>query len=150
MISQTSEYALRAMTYLAMHEAPATGQEIARVTKVPPGYLAKIMQQLVKAGLLKSQRGMGGGFELAKNTEDISFLEVINAVDPIKKIESCPLGIESHGFKLCPLHKRLSNAVAEIENEFETSKLSELVDEARRPECISVPLTPQEDRARLN
>ncbi|MBX3137867.1 Rrf2 family transcriptional regulator, partial [Candidatus Obscuribacterales bacterium] len=48
MISQTAEYALRAMVFLAMQKSPAVGHEIAAATKVPPGYLSKLMQQLVK------------------------------------------------------------------------------------------------------
>ncbi len=80
MISQTSEYALRAMVFLAMQNSAATGQGIAEVTKVPPGYLSKIMQQLVKSKLVNSQRGIGGGFVLARTPAEISILDVVNAV----------------------------------------------------------------------
>jgi Rrf2 family nitric oxide-sensitive transcriptional repressor len=142
MISQTAEYALRAMVFLAMRDAAATGHEIAEVTKVPPGYLSKIMQQLAKVKLVNSQRGIGGGFVLARPTTDISILDVVNAVDPIEKLTSCPLGIESHGFNLCPLHKRLSQATAHVEAAFADSRLSELVEESKDPLCLSVPLTP--------
>lgn len=141
MISQTAEYALRAMVFLAMRNLAATGQEIAEITKVPPGYLSKIMQQLVKAKLVNSQRGIGGGFVLAKSPTDISILDVVNAVDPIERIMSCPLGLESHGFNLCPLHKRLSEATTHVEKAFAASSLSELVEESKSPLCASVPLT---------
>jgi len=144
MISQTAEYALRAMTFLAMRASAATGQEIADVTKVPAGYLSKIMQQLVKARLLHSQRGIGGGFVLARPAAEISILDVINAVDPIKRLESCPLGIQSHGFNLCPLHKRLCDAIAGVEGAFAASTLSELIEESKSPACKSVPLTPHQ------
>ena len=68
MISQTAEYALRAMVFLAMRESAATNEQIAQVTKVPPGYLSKILQQLGKAKLVSSQRGLGGGFVLFKGS----------------------------------------------------------------------------------
>ena len=139
MISQTAEYALRAMVFLAMRDSAATGQEIAETTKVPPGYLSKIMQQLVKKQLVNSQRGIGGGFVLSKKTIEISILDVVNAVDPIQRITSCPLGLQSHGFNLCPLHKRLSEATAHLENAFASSTLSELVAESKSPLCGSVP-----------
>ncbi|MFA6208348.1 MAG: Rrf2 family transcriptional regulator [Candidatus Obscuribacterales bacterium] len=145
MISQTAEYALRAMVFLAMQKSAATGQGIAETTKVPPGYLSKIMQQLVKRKLVNSQRGIGGGFVLARSPEEISILDVVNAVDPIEKITTCPLDIQSHGLNLCPLHKRLSAAVAQVELAFAESKLSELVTESQSPLCSSVPLTPNEN-----
>ncbi|MBK7745655.1 MAG: Rrf2 family transcriptional regulator [Candidatus Obscuribacter sp.] len=145
MISQTSEYALRAMVFLAMRESAATGQEIAEVTRVPAGYLSKIMQQLVKAKLVGSQRGIGGGFHLLKTPGEISILDVVNSVDPIEQLTSCPLGIESHGFTLCPLHHRLSEATAQLERAFAESYLSELVQESKNPLCASVPLTSRDD-----
>jgi Rrf2 family protein len=142
MISQTAEYALRAMVFLAMRKAAATGQEIAEATKVPQGYLSKIMQQLAKGKLVNSQRGIGGGFILARTAESTSILDVVNAVDPIEKLTACPLGLEGHGLNLCPLHKRISEATAAVESAFANSTLSELVTEAKSPLCGSVPLTP--------
>ncbi|MBS1994159.1 MAG: Rrf2 family transcriptional regulator [Cyanobacteria bacterium SZAS LIN-3] len=142
MISQTAEYALRAMVFLAMRDSAATGHEIAETTKVPSGYLSKIMHQLVKGKLVNSQRGIGGGFVLSRKPIDISILDVINSVDPIDQIKSCPLGIQSHGFSLCPLHKRLSEATAHVEAAFAASNLSELVVESKNPLCASIPLTP--------
>ena len=144
MISQTAEYALRAMVFLAIRDSAATGQEIAQTTKVPPGYLSKLMQQLVKAKLVNSQRGIGGGFVLSRAATEISILDVINAVDPIERIKTCPLGISSHGFNLCPLHKRLSDATAHVEAAFAATNLSELVEESRSPLWANVPLTPHE------
>ncbi len=145
MISQTAEYALRAMVFLAMQKSAVTGQDIAAITKVPPGYLSKIMQQLVKGKLVNSQRGIGGGFILSRTPDKISILDVVNAVDPIDRIESCPLGIPSHGLNLCPLHKRLSDATAHVEAAFAQSRLSELIEESQSPLCKSVPLTAVEN-----
>ena len=64
MLTQTSEYALRAMVYMARKgEGKYAGvKEIAKATEVPSNYLAKILQQLAKAGVLESQKGFGGGF----------------------------------------------------------------------------------------
>ncbi|HMX45808.1 MAG TPA: Rrf2 family transcriptional regulator [Candidatus Obscuribacter sp.] len=143
MISQTAEYALRAMVFLAMKDGAATGQEIAAVTLVPGGYLSKIMQQLAKAKLVHSQRGIGGGFTLARQAKEISILDIVNAVDPIKHIRSCPLDIKSHGVNLCPLHARLSTASRQVEEAFAKSTLAELITESRSPDCLSVPLTPR-------
>src|SRR6266550_7980483 len=115
MISQTAEYALRAVVYLASRpEAAQTTPAIAEVTKVPAGYLAKVMQSLGRGGLVHSQRGLGGGFTLAKPADQLSVFDVIEAVDPIHRIQSCPLGLKGH-MNLCPLHRRLDNAIGMVE-----------------------------------
>src|SRR5947209_18550484 len=107
MFSQKVEYALRAVVHLAA-EAPAarTVEQIARATQVPPAYLAKVIQALVHAGVLRSQRGIGGGISLAKAPAELTILEVVNAIDPIRRIDHCPLGLAAHGVNLCPLHRR--------------------------------------------
>jgi len=129
MISQTAEYALRAIVALAQRgpgQAMLTPQ-IAAVTKVPPAYLAKVLQTLGRAGLVHSQRGLGGGFTLAKPPAQISVLEVVNAVDLLKRIELCPLGVADHGAHLCPLHKRLDEALETVERSFATTTIAQLI-----------------------
>ncbi len=128
MISQTGEYALRAVVYLAMHSERAfTTQQIAATTVVPSAYLSKVMKSLVRAGLVQSQRGWGGGFVLTKPADQINILEVLNAVDPIQRIKSCPLGLKAHGTVLCALHKRLDDATAVIEKSFADTTIAELL-----------------------
>lgn len=144
MISQTAEYALRAMVFLAMNQNNAQVTErIAAGTKVPASYLSKVLQSLSRAGLVKSRRGLGGGFSLAKAPEETTILEIINAVDPIKRIESCPLDLNSHGVVLCALHKRLDEAIQSVEQAFEKTTLEEIL---ARP-TKSIPLC---DSASLN
>ncbi|MEP0841443.1 MAG: Rrf2 family transcriptional regulator [Phycisphaerae bacterium] len=136
MISQTAEYALRAVVCLASRPADAlTTQQIAAVTKVPAGYLSKVLQALGRAGLVTSQRGLHGGFALARPAGQVNVLEVINAVDPVKRIEKCPLDLAAHGVKLCPLHRRLDDAIGQMEKAFRESVIAELIEEdaATRP-----------------
>jgi Rrf2 family protein len=99
---------------------------------VPRGYLAKVLQQLVRAGLVRSQRGVGGGFALARPAGSIVVLEVLNAVDPIRRIRRCPLDLPEHRGTLCALHRRLDDAYATIEQTFGRTRLSELVGAPRR------------------
>ena len=127
-LSQTVEYALRAVVLLAdQMDQPQTNPQIAEVTQVPPGYLFKVLQSLGRAGLVNSQRGAGGGFTLARAPEEISLLEVINAIDPIQRIKTCPLGIESHGKRLCPLHRKLDDATKHIESLFAETTVADLL-----------------------
>ena len=133
MISQTVEYALRAVTHLAQQSpSPCTTEEIAEVTRVPRAYLSKVLQALVRKGVVHSQRGIGGGITLAKSPAELTILEVVNAVDPIQRIRTCPLGLASHGIHLCPLHTRLDNAMALVEDAFRSSTLAEVLAEPSR------------------
>jgi Rrf2 family protein len=137
-ISQTAEYALRAIVYLAdQGGVPCTTAQIAKTTLVPAGYLAKVMQSLSRAGVVKSQRGLNGGFTLTRDPKELSILMVVNAVDPIRRFPECPLGIPSHGRRLCPLHHRLDQAAAVVEKTFEATSVADLLTapRQRRPLC---------------
>jgi Rrf2 family protein len=136
MISQTAEYALRAIVYLAGQDTPRTTAEIAQTTRAPAGYLAKIMQSLSRAGLVKSQRGLNGGFKLAHDPRELSILAVVSAVDPIQRFPECPLGIPSHGRRLCPLHYRLDQAAAMVEKAFADTMVAELLPARRERRAV--------------
>jgi len=129
-LSQTVEYALRAMVHLAdQAPAPRTTEQIAAITKVPQAYLSKVLQGLNRAGLVRSQRGVGGGMMLTRKPEEVTILEVVNAVDPIPRIRTCPLGLAAHGIRLCPLHKRLDDALEVMEGAFRRTTLAEVLAE---------------------
>jgi Rrf2 family protein len=148
MFSQTVEYALRAVVHLA-YEAPEarTTAQIAEATRVPQDYLAKILQGLAKKGVVQTRRGVGGGVSLAKAPEELTILDVVNAVEPIERIRSCPLGLKAHGVRLCPLHKRVDNALALVEEAFGKTTLAEVLSEPSE----SVPLcdTSQAEKLKL-
>ncbi len=128
MISQTAEYALRAIVCLARSpEAPHITREIAKATKIPSGYLAKVMQTLVKAGFVRSRRGSRGGFTLSRPADEISILDIVNAVDPLQRIRSCPLDLPEHREKLCPLHHKLDQAMADIELALGNTTIADIV-----------------------
>ncbi len=135
MLSQTVEYALRAATYLAtVPEQSRTVDQIAEVTHVPVAYLSKVLQQLVRGKIVASRRGTGGGFTLVRSPDALRILEIVQAVEPIRRIKTCPLGIAKHGKRLCPLHRRLDNAMAQMEEAFAESTLAEIL--AERTESI--------------
>lgn len=128
MISQTTEYALRAMVHLAdKPQSMHTNRQIADSSHVPLPYLAKVMQSLGKAGLIISQRGPGGGFSLAKNPDEISILDVVQAVEPLQFITSCPVGLPAHEGKLCPLHRRLNDTMELVQSAFRQTTLADLL-----------------------
>ena len=130
MFSQTAEYALRVVAYLAtLNGEPATTRQIAATTRVPEGYLAKVIGSLSRAGVLTARRGLHGGSALARPAEEITIYDVMQAVAPIPRIRTCPLGIKAHGTTLCPVHKRLDSALEMVENAFRESTIAALIAE---------------------
>jgi Rrf2 family protein len=127
MLSRTAEYALRAIVWLSGHpESWVSGPRLAAATQVPPDYLAKVMASLVRAGLVEGQRGKNGGFSLVSSPEDLTVLDVINAVEPVRRIRSCPLGLPGHE-ALCPLHRSLDDIAGQLERAYGAIRLADLL-----------------------
>lgn len=144
MLSQTVEYALRAVVHLAgVSPQTQTTAEIVAVTQTPPAYLSKVLQALRNAGVVRSQRGPQGGMQLVKAPQELTILEIVNAVEPLPRIRTCPLNLKSHGVRLCPLHARLDAAYAAMETAFGSTTLAEVLAEPgrSRPLCDVPPTT---------
>ena len=84
-------------------------------------------------------RGVGGGVQLARRPEELTILDVVNAVDPIQRINTCPLGLKTHGVRLCSLHRRMDDALKVMEAAFRATTLAELLQDTNP----SVPLCNQ-------
>lgn len=127
MLPKTAEYALRTIVCLA-HDSDQTesAQLLAEQTKVPRRYLHTVLQDLVRADLVRSRSGPGGGYALARSAEEITILDVVNAVAPLERIRHCPLGLPSHT-RLCPLHKELDRAYAATEAAFARVTIGQLL-----------------------
>jgi Rrf2 family transcriptional regulator, nitric oxide-sensitive transcriptional repressor len=140
MLSQTVDYALRAVVHLASERPKAcTNEKIAEATRVPRQYLSKVMHSLVRSGIVNSQRGPNGGFTLNKPDRKLTVYEVVQAVDPIQRIRECPLGLKTHGPNLCPLHRRLDAAMALVEQAFRESTVEEILAEPSSHPLCEVP-----------
>jgi Rrf2 family protein len=115
MLPKTAEYALRAIVWLGRAPGePKSADHLAERTRVPRRYLHKVLQDLVRAKLVRSQSGPGGGYALAKAPEKITILHVVGAVASLERIRHCPLGLPSHT-RLCPLHRELDRVYAATE-----------------------------------
>ena len=138
MFSQTTEYAMRAMSWLALSpERLVPTAELAERTLVPPHYLAKVLQQLAAAQLIQGRRGVRGGYKLSRPARDVTLLDVVQAVAEVKRITTCPLGLANHGPNLCPLHKRVDSAAKAIIDLYGSINLQQLIDDpnANKPLC---------------
>lgn len=92
-ITRQADYAVRAVYYLAKMgpERRAATSQIAEIQQIPPSFLAKIVSQLSVAGLLQTSRGARGGVSLAKPPEEITLLEVVEAIDGPILLNECVL-----------------------------------------------------------
>lgn len=144
MLSQTAEYALRAVLALAdCGGRPVVTPALATITGAPTRYLAKVLQILARHGLLCSQRGVHGGFVLARSPENITVLQVVRAVEPTRRIDRKPLELANHGVCLGSLFKRLDDTAAAMEATFARTTIANLLENAEpivQPE--SAPLAP--------
>jgi Rrf2 family protein len=92
-VSQASAYALHAMMYMVRHmtQLPVTNGVIAQAEGMPAGYLAKVMQQLTRAGFVRSVRGRHRGYVFVRSPEEISLLELFETLDGRSLFGDCPL-----------------------------------------------------------
>lgn len=129
-ITRQADYALRAMLYLSKLEANirAATSQIADEQQIPPSFLAKIISQLSIAGLISTSRGARGGVSLARPAEEISLLDVVEAIDgPISlnvcshSAGVCPFGED------CPIQPIWSDAQIELVNRLKSTTFGQLV-----------------------
>lgn len=127
MIPKTAEYALRAVLVMAREpDRPCTAEQLAEATRQPRRYANRVLQALVRAGLARSSSGPGGGYALVRVPDELTILDVVNAVEPIPRIRQCPLGLPEHK-ELCPLHRELDEACAATERAFGRVTIAQLL-----------------------
>jgi Rrf2 family protein len=108
-ISRTSQYAIQALIYIATQgqTQPILNREIASRLNVPAPYLAKIMQNLCRGGLLSSFRGRQGGFTLRADPSRIDLMSILNVTEGAEFTQGCVLGLKRCSDETaCPMHHR--------------------------------------------
>lgn len=139
MLTQTGEYALRAMVYMARKgEGVFSGvKEIAAATDVPANYLAKILQQLARADVLFSQKGFGGGFKLARKLSKITLLDIVDPLERIDKFKTCVLGQRLCNDEVaCPLHHTWKAISGQYLGSLQNTTLQDIADFRNRAEEV--------------
>jgi Rrf2 family protein len=129
LLSQTSEYALRAMSWLASAppDVPIRARDLSEGSGIPPHYLSKVLRRLVLADLLVSQKGQGGGFVLARAPGEIRFLDILAAVDAYPTEGRCAFGWGAcNETNPCPLHETWSELNDTIRDWAATSTLADV------------------------
>ncbi|CAM4245254.1 Rrf2 family transcriptional regulator [Paenibacillus typhae] len=122
--SKATNYALHTMLFLvaASPDKPVGVQQLAERQHVSPTYLSKILTKLVKAGLIQSASGANGGYLLKQKKDDISFLDVIHAIEGTASLFDCTLNHSSE----CLIQQVMVEAENGMEDYLQNKKISEL------------------------
>ncbi len=130
-ISRSSEYAIRALTYLAQQASEpgyVLARDMAERLGIPAPFLGKLLQPLVGAGMLESQRGRGGGFRLAQRADRIDLLRIVDTLETSGSRRACFLGqAECSDERACPLHTYWKAAKEDFEQQLTRTTLADLL-----------------------
>ncbi len=129
MLSSSSQYAIRALAYLArLDDRPWTlARQIADDLAIPPSFLSKILQTLTSQGILESQRGRKGGFRLKRNPERLTLHEVVELFDRLGPGRLCVLGQRVCSDEAaCPLHFTWKHSVNAFIHRLQTTTLGDV------------------------
>jgi Rrf2 family protein len=136
MLSQTAEYALRAVLYLAERADDGTVRvgEMAQALRIPRNYLSKILHRLARAGVLTSTRGKTGGFQLAVAAERLRLSEIVAPFDRVDERRRCLLGRPQCSDRTaCAAHSRWKDVADAVATFFRETTVAELLSEAAVP-----------------
>jgi len=136
--SRSAEYAIRAFVHLArVPEGKfAMVKQIAEEEAIPSHFLAKILQQLARKGLLRSSKGPTGGFSLRTPAKDVTLLNIVESLDGLQEYQRCASGLaECNDDMPCGMHeswKALRSRIIEYLEGTSVSDVAEALDEKRR------------------
>jgi Rrf2 family protein len=128
--SQATNYALHTMLHLVASSPrqPIGVQHLAEIQNLSPTYLSKILTKLVKAGLIESISGANGGYRLKKKRDDLSFMDVIQAIEGTTSLFDCYLEHQQQG---CLIQEVMVEAERQMEQSLREKKLVDLAEKMR-------------------
>lgn len=133
--SKPCEYAIRALAYIAQtpKNEDVRAAEIAKKERLPGPVLAKVLQELVRKGLLRSRRGPGGGFRLARRADLISLRDVVGAIDGLDHFMDCAVGLDRCSDETpCPLHDTFKGIRASVVTYLEETNIAAMASAIER------------------
>jgi Rrf2 family protein len=130
-ITKKADYAVRCVLYLSKNTDRCVAiNEIADNMKVSKTFLAKIVQRLSACGLVSSERGINGGFRLARNPEDVNLLEVIEAIQGVNSFSECAVDKRSCSLSCkCSVHPVWLKLRSIVEEELRGQDMKTLVEQ---------------------
>jgi Rrf2 family protein len=144
-ITRATEYSIRAVLCLAEHHSAGvvSKQEICAAAGVTPAFLTKILQPLIRGGIVRSKRGVAGGFRLARDPRDLTLLDVMRCSDEPMTLNVCLLS--EHNCERscnCAVHELWSEAKQSIESIFSRRSLADVAREQAQRADGSFPCAP--------
>ncbi len=142
-LTRAADYAVRVMIRLADADSSARSSltELADAAEVSPAFLSKVLQRLVRSGLVASRRGKKGGFELLDRGRSATLLEILQALDGVPELNVCLAGGGCHRSELCAAHSVWEVAQARMREVLAASTLEQLVAETRARQGAADPLS---------
>jgi Rrf2 family protein len=138
-LSKTTSYGIRALAYIASQPEPRLLglQEIAAHENIPPAYLRKILGELRRHRLLRSVKGIHGGYELGRSAEEITLWEVFKVLEPDPYMDTCILGNRvCTPDAACAFHNDWQDVRKQLVALLETRTISEAAAEISRPRRV--------------
>ncbi|MDX2494106.1 MAG: Rrf2 family transcriptional regulator [Desulfuromusa sp.] len=129
-ITRATEYAVRTVIYLAQQPKNdiVLKKDICRTQEVTPAFLTKILQPLIKAGIVSSQRGVGGGFLLSKDPSEVTMLDILQAEEGQLKLNHCLVDTNfCHRDTYCSAHEVWYDAQNEMAKVLKHYSVADLV-----------------------
>jgi len=132
LITRASEYAILSLIFLASSKEPMDSDTLSKNLSIPKSFLAKILQSMAKNNILKSYKGVNGGFALAKDAQEITMLEVMSSVegkapavfDCAPSPEICP----SDKADVCSIWPFLNKLQGKIDDFLENLTLADIIE----------------------
>jgi len=137
MFSKACEYGIKASLHIAHQSLSGRRvgvKDIAKAINSPEAFTGKILQQLVRFDIVKSNKGPTGGFEIEqKNLSKIKLSQIVSAIDGDTIYRGCGLGLKNcNELKPCPVHDKFKSIRNELKVMLETTSLDELVHDVER------------------
>lgn len=127
--SKATNYALHTMVFLALTPTGKTigVRPLAEIQKVSPTYLSKVLTKLVKAGFVESTPGVNGGYKIIKDIKDISFLDIIHAIEGSASLFNCSLNNDLHNQHHCLIQEVMEKAEKKMEEFLKEKSLQDII-----------------------
>lgn len=129
--TRASDYAVRVLSYLInANGSVSRAQSIASATEIPESFLAKILGQLCRSGLVRSHRGARGGFSLAVEPDSLNLLQVVEAMEGPLRLNLCDAPERCAFIDFCPIEKAWEKAEAQLRESLKEHRLADLARQA--------------------
>ncbi|SER25386.1 transcriptional regulator, BadM/Rrf2 family [Gracilibacillus ureilyticus] len=129
--SKATNYALHTIAYLALLPSGKTigVKPLAEFQHVSPSYLSKVLTNLVKAGFIESVTGVNGGYKLIKKADEITFLDIIQAIEGTSSLFHCSLDNSPHDRQNCLIEKAMNEAERKMEEHLSSVTIEQITNQ---------------------